>query len=280
MFQSKRSRQTLEQILSYTALCTFAFFALAPFYWMTITSFRSQRELYRVVSLWPKEFYFGHWVEALTSAGVPIWMKNSFTVASSTMLLSIAIGVPSGYAISRLRFRGRNLLALSLIFVYLVPSYLLFIPYFAVLVRLDLTNNLLGLAITHLSFTVPFCTWLLVGYFKTIPSELEDAALVDGCNRLTTLLRITLPLAAPAIVVTALFSFTLSWNEFLYSIVFLTNRDKLTITAGLLRLMTEDEFPWGLLMTASVLSSIVPVVLYFISQRWVIRGLVVGAVKG
>ncbi len=275
-----RSQKAVNAVIVYASLAFFVFLSLGPFYWMLVTSLKTRRELYRVVSLWPEHLYLGHWKEVFTTIGVPAWMMNSLEVASTTTLLSVLIGIPAAYAISRLRFPGRRALGLSLILVYLVPSYVLFIPYFSFLVRLGLTNSLLGLALTHLSFTVPFCTWVLVGYFKTIPHELEDAAFVDGCGRLGVLVRILLPLSTPAIVVTAIFSFTLSWNEFLYSIVYITDRNLLTITGGLVRMMTEDEFPWGQLMSAAILSSIVPVALYFVSQRWVVRGLVAGGVKG
>ena len=280
MPRGMRSQKTMHAVIVYASLAFFTFLSLGPFYWMLVTSLKTRRELYRVVSLWPQQLYLGHWREVFTTIGVPAWMMNSLEVAVTTTLLSVLIGIPAAYAISRLRFPGRKALGLSLILVYLVPSYVLFIPYFAFLVRLGLTNSLVGLALTHLSFTVPFCTWVLVGYFKTIPRDLEDAAFVDGCGRLGALVRILLPLSTPAIVVTAMFSFTLSWNEFLYSIVFITDRNLLTITGGLVRTMTEDEFPWGELMSASILTSIVPVALYFVSQRWVVRGLVAGGVKG
>jgi multiple sugar transport system permease protein len=280
MARGMRSQKTLNAITSYASLAFFTVLSLGPFYWMLVTSLKTRRELYRIVSLWPQQVYWGHWKEVFTTVGVTAWMVNSLEVAMTTTVLSVLIGIPAAYAISRLRFPGRKALGLSLILVYLVPSYVLFIPYFAILVRLGLTNSLLGLALTHLSFTVPFCTWVLMGYFKTVPRDLEDAAFVDGCGRLGALVRILVPLSTPAIVVTAMFSFTLSWNEFLYAIVYITDRHLLTISGGLVRMMTEDEFPWGQLMSASILTSVVPVMLYFVSQRWVVRGLVAGGVKG
>jgi len=272
-------RRSLSRTLSYLALVLYSFVSLAPFVWMLATTFKSQRELFTTVALWPEVFDLSNWQRAF-DFGVVSWLGNSFFVAATTTVLSIIIGVLAGYAIARLRFRGRNALGFATIIVYLVPSYVLYIAYFAFLVRLNMIDNLVGLAITHLSFTVPYCTWLCVGYFKTIPPDLEDAALVDGCSRLGSVWRIVIPLAMPAVVITATFSFTLSWNEFLYSVLFVTASDKLTIAGGLMRLMTEDVWPWGLLMTGSVLTAIVPVTLYFLSQRWIVRGLTLGGVKG
>ncbi len=146
--------------------------------------------------------------------------------------------------------------------------------------KLDLQNTLQGLIPAYLTLTVPFTTWLLMGYFRSVPVALEEAALVDGCTRLTALFRIILPLSTPAIVVTALFSFTLSWNEFLYALTFTSNPESQTVTVGLTSTVAEDVFVWGVMMVASFLIAIPPVVLYLLGQRWVVRGLTAGAVKG
>ena len=175
---------------------------------------------------------------------------------------------------------GRRWVARSIIFVYLVPPALLFIPLFAVVYTLGLADTVYSLMLTYLTFTVPFCTWLLIGYFKTIPLEIAEAALVDGCGPAGALWRIIVPLALPAMAVVALFSYTLSWNEFLYAMVFVSSDSQKTLTVGLSGLIMGDVFMWGQLMAASVLGSIPPVLIYAVSQKWVVSGLAVGGVKG
>ena len=163
---------------------------------------------------------------------------------------------------------------------YLVPGGLLFIAMFEILTELHLTDTLQGLILSYLSFTLPFCTWLMMGYFKSIPVELEEAALVDGCGRLGALFYIILPLTLPALVVVALFSFTGSWNEFLYALVFISRDSLKTFTVGLIGLIQGDTLPWGPMMAAAALGMIPPIIIYVISQRWVVSGLAAGSVKG
>ncbi|MHB1006551.1 MAG: carbohydrate ABC transporter permease [Chloroflexota bacterium] len=252
-----------------------------PFYWMLVTSIKTNDEIYGPVAhLIPITFTTVHWQELFTRTAFLLQFRNSMIISTSTTLLSMAIGAFGAYAITRLHFKGRSFTARSLIYSYLVPPSLLFIPLFQLMSSLGLLNSLQGLILADLTFTVPFCTWLLVGYFKTVPIELEEAALVDGCNRLWTLLRITLPLSAPALVVVALFSFTLSWNEFLYALVFNQDANTRPVTAGLTAMAVEDVFFWGRMMAAATLGSLPPIILYTLGQRYVVRGLTVGGVKG
>lgn len=275
----KRTRRQTGLIVITQAILTA--WTIFPFYWMLVTSIKENREIYSpVAKLIPSTFTLQHWRELFTKTAFPINFRNSIIIACVTALLSLAIGSLAAYAIARLHFRGRALAARSMIYSYLVPPTVLFIPLFQLLRAFHLVNSLEGLVLAHLTFTVPFCTWLLVGYFKTVPVELEEAALVDGCNRLTTLFRITLPLSAPALVVVALFSFTLSWNEFLYAIVFNTNRNVQPVTAGLTGMAAEDVYFWGRMMAASAAGSVPPVILYTVAQRWIVRGLTLGGVKG
>lgn len=252
-----------------------------PFYWMLVTSIKENNEIYSpLATLWPRTFTMRHWNELFNRTPFMTHFRNSLIISGSTTLLSMAIGSLAAYAIARLQFRGRSIMARSLIYSYLVPPAVLFIPLFQLLGALELLNSMQGLVVAYLTFTVPFCTWLLVGYFKTVPVELEEAALVDGCTRFSTLFRITLPLSAPALVVVALFSFTLSWNEFLYALVFNTNKHVQPVTAGLSGMVAEDVFFWGRMMAASALGSIPPIILYTLGQKWVVQGLTIGAVKG
>lgn len=257
------------------------FWTLFPFYWMLTTALKPNDDMYRPDPLLvPVRVTWSHFHKVFFGSHFPEFFWNSTLVALATTMLSLVVGIFAAYAIVRLDFRGKNLIARSLIFSYLVPPVLLFIPLFEMIYRFGLLNTRSGLILAYLTFTVPFTTWLLMGYFRTIPVALEEAALVDGCTRLTALFRIILPLSTPAIVVTALFSFTLSWNEFLYALTFTSNPSSQTVTVGLTSTVAEDVFFWGWMMAASFLIAIPPVVLYLLGQRWVVRGLTAGAVKG
>jgi multiple sugar transport system permease protein len=206
-------------------------------------------------------------------------LRNSLVVAIATTLIAIFLGSMAGYALTRLNFLGRAGLARILIYAYLAPGSILFIPLYVMMNSLGLRDSLGALVLAHLTFSVPFATWLLMGYFKTIPIELEEAALVDGAGRVTALWRIILPLAAPAIVVVAVFAFTLSWNEFLYALVLVQARDKMTAPIGLTAYVVGDTFYWGQMMAAATILSLPPLLLYLFGQRWVIQGWTAGAVK-
>jgi multiple sugar transport system permease protein len=252
-----------------------------PFYWMVATSLKHEREIYGFdATLIPQQPTLANYVTILYDTPYLLFLRNSIIVAVGSTILSMIIACLGSYAIARLNFPGRAFLARGLVFTYLVPTSLLFIPMFAMMSALRLTDSLHGLTIAYLGFDVPFCTWLLMGYFRSIPVELEEAGLVDGCNRIGVLLRIVLPLALPALVVVTFFSFTHAWNEFLYAHVFTSSNSVRTITTGLANFMTEDVFFWGPLMASTVVSALPPVLMFLILQRWVVQGLTLGGVKG
>lgn len=252
-----------------------------PFYWMVATSLKHEREIYGFdATLIPQQPTLANYVTILYDTPYLLFLRNSIIVAVGSTILSMIIACLGSYAIARLNFPGRAFLARGLVFTYLVPTSLLFIPMFAMMSALRLTDSLHGLTIAYLGFDVPFCTWLLMGYFRSIPVELEEAGLVDGCNRIGVLLRIVLPLALPALVVVTFFSFTHAWNEFLYAHVFTSSDRVRTITTGLANFMTEDVFFWGPLMASTVISALPPVLMFLVLQRWVVQGLTLGGVKG
>jgi multiple sugar transport system permease protein len=209
----------------------------------------------------------------------PLFLRNSFIIAVTTTTAATIIGAIGAYSLTRLQFTGRHTFARLLVYSYLAPGSILFIPLYVMFVKLNLTNNLIGVAIAYLTFTVPFCTWMLMGYYRSIPRELEEAALVDGATRWTALWRIIVPLAAPAFVVVAVFSFTLSWNEFLYALVLLQKEDLLTAPVGLTYFTVGDTTFWGRMMAASTVMMLLPIALYLFGQRWVVSGWTLGAVK-
>jgi multiple sugar transport system permease protein len=277
-YLSKHNRGWL--LLGYVILLVAAIWTIIPIYWMILTSFKTEAEINTIeVVFFPRHFSLEHYIAVFTASKFPLFFRNSFLVASVTTVAAIVVGAMGAYSMTRLRFVGRKAFARLLIYSYLAPGSILFIPIYAMFVKLGLTNNLGGVALAYLTFTVPFCTWMLMGYFRSIPVELEEAALVDGATRWTALWRIIVPLAAPAFVVVAVFSFTLSWNEFTYALVLLQKEDLLTAPVGLTYFTVGDTTYWGSMMAASSLMMLLPVALYLIGQRWVVRGWTLGAVK-
>src|SRR5262245_53452981 len=279
-----RSIARSRRLLGWTGnalLVVFLVWTLVPFYWMVATSLKKDREIYGFeATLVPRQPTFDAYRRLFAQTPFVQYLVNSSIIAVSTTALSLVFSCLGAYALARLRFPGRNVIARGLIFTYLVPPALLFIPLFTVMSTLNLIDTRQGLVLAYLSFTVPFCSWLLLGYFRSVPLELEEAALVDGCSRMSALVRIILPMALPALAVVAFFSFTQAWNEFLYANVFVNSVDVRTITTGLTLFIVEDVFFWGPMMGAACLATLPPVLLYLIFQRWVVKGLTLGAVKG
>lgn len=275
-----RTRRILKWVGN-TLLAVLLVWTLVPFYWMVATSLKKDKEIYGFeATLIPRHPTLDAYRRLFAQTPFVKYMRNSTIIAVSTTVASLVCGSLGAYALARLRFRGRSVIARGLIFTYLVPPSLLFIPLFAVLSTLALIDTRTGLILAYLGFTVPFCTWLLLGYFRSVPLELEEAALVDGCSRLSALVRIILPMSLPALAVVAFFSFTQAWNEFLYANVFTNSVEVRTITTGLTLFVVEDVFFWGPMMGAATLATVPPVLVYLVFQRWVVKGLTLGAVKG
>ena len=269
------------QGLGNSALVVMVLWTAIPFYWMIATSLKYDKEIYGYeATLIPQRPTMANYATVFRETPYLLYLRNSVVVAVGSTVLSMIIAVLGAYAIARLNFPGRALLARSLVFTYLVPTSLLFIPMFALMSALRLTDSLHGLIIAYLGFDVPFCTWLLMGYFKSVPVELEEAARVDGCNRVTALVRVVLPMSLPALVVVTFFSFTHAWNEFLYAYVFTSTTSAQTVTTGLVNFMSQDVFFWGPLMASTVMSALPPVLMFLVFQRWVVKGLTLGGVKG
>jgi multiple sugar transport system permease protein len=279
--RTKTGTQRLLRWVGNALLVVMLVWTLVPFYWMVATSIKKDKEIYGFeATLVPRHPTLDAYRLLFVKTPFVKYVRNSTIIALATTALSLVLGCLGAYAIARLRFPGRGAIARGLVFTYLVPPSLLFIPLFAVMSALRLTDTYHGLMLAYLGFTVPFSTWLLMGYFRSVPLELEEAALVDGCSRMGTLVRIILPISLPALAVVAFFSFTQAWNEFLYAQVFVSSNEVRTITSGLTLSVVEDVFFWGPMMGASVLSTLPPVILYLVFQRWVVKGLTLGAVKG
>lgn len=255
--------------------------SLAPIYWIVVTSFKMPREVYASPpTLIPARPTLANYETALFSSNFPQFVWNSAQVAISVTIISAIIGALAAYPVARMHFRGRGVAARAIVTAYLLPPSLLFIPLFIVLQTLGLINTKLGLVIAYLTFTVPFCTWMLIGYFRTIPRDLDEAAMMDGATRFQTLIRVILPIASPGMAVVALFAFTHAWNEFLYALVFVYSNDTKTFTAGLTGLIMGDTFIWGQLMASSVIAIVPILIIYIGAQKYIVEGLAAGSVKG
>jgi multiple sugar transport system permease protein len=273
-------RRGIRNAVLVVGLAVFAAWTLFPILWIVQTSIKPDRDLYRQVSLWPTRITDAHYVEVLRETPFPTYFRNSFLVAGATTAAAMLIAVLAAYAMTRLSFRGRTFVARATIVTYLVPPALLFIPLFQVAHQFALNDKAAGLIVVYLIFAVPFSTWLAISYFNTIPSDLEDAALVDGATRLQSLFSIFVPLALPALAVVALFTFTHAWNEFLFAYLLIGRDSQKTVPVGLAEFVVGDVFAWGPLMAGSLIASLPPVLIYMAAQRWVVSGLGGGAIKG
>jgi multiple sugar transport system permease protein len=268
-------------VVMVAGLAFFTAWTVFPLLWIVTTSFKSDKEIYSQQSgILPSTFTTQHYDKIINKTRFLGYMKNSLMVSTLTTLTAMLIGVFAAYAISRLNFRGRTFMARTTIVTYLVPGSLVFIPLYQIANQLHLTNKAIGLVVIYLVGTVPFCTWLAISYFNTIPYELEEAALIDGATRVQALFRIVLPLALPALAVIALYAFTQSWNEFLFALLLIGRDSEKTIPSGLAGLINGDTYQWGALMAGALISSLPPLLIYFAAQRWVVSGLAGGAVKG
>jgi multiple sugar transport system permease protein len=263
---------------------------LFPFYWMAITAFKPNDEFYNTaispfVVLHPT---LDHFVYLFTKTHFPDWLRNTMVVAIVATLLSLVASVMAGYSLGRLRYPGANWLGWAIFVTYLVPPTLLFLPLTAVIANFNifgwephLLNSIWSLILTYPTFLVPFGTWLLIGYFKSIPHELEESALVDGATRLQAMLRITIPLALPGLLSVGIFSFTLSWNEFIYALVFLSDVTTKTVPVGVIsELIAGDQYFWAELMAGALLGSVPVAIVYSFFVEYFVSGLTAGAVKG
>jgi multiple sugar transport system permease protein len=279
-----RTRKFLGQLFTlHLPLVPFILFALFPFYFMVVTSFKTDGELYdlkAVPFLIQRGATLEHYHLLLRDTPFLTWLLNSVLVSVLATAISIVIAILAAYSLARLRFRGAPSFGTAVFITYLVPTTLLFLPLAQVVNRLGLADSVWALILTYPTFLVPFCTWLLLGYFRTIPQEIEECAMVDGCTRFQALIRIVLPVAVPGIVCAILFAFTISWNEFIYALTFISSTAQKTTTVGVTaELIRGDIFYWGSLMAGAVLGSIPIVLVYVLFMDYYVSGLTQGAIK-
>jgi multiple sugar transport system permease protein len=265
----------------YTPLVVFLIVLLFPFYWMTITAFKPNSELlsHEGNPFWVNAPTLAHFKKLLFDTAYPEWLWNTVLVTVVATFISLVCSVLAAYAIERLRFKGSRGVGMAIFLAYLVPPSILFIPLATMIYKLQLFDTRLALILTYPTFLIPFCTWLLMGYFKSIPFELEECALIDGASRLQILTKIILPLAVPGMISAGIFAFTLSWNEFIYALTFVSSSEIKTVPVGVITELIEgDVYHWGALMAGALLGSLPVAVLYSFFVEYYVSGMT-GAVK-
>ncbi len=265
----------------YLPLAIFVFVLLFPFYWMAITAFKPNAELLSREGnpFWVMAPTLDHFKHLIFETPYPEWMWNTIVISVVATFASLAASVLAAYAIERLRFRGSKQTGLAIFLAYLVPPSILFIPLAAIVFKLGLFDTRWALILTYPTFLIPFCTWLLMGYFRTIPFELEECALIDGATRLQILAKIILPLAVPGLISAGIFAFTLSWNEFIYALTFISSSEVKTVPVGVVTELVEgDVYHWGALMAGALLGSLPVAILYSFFVEYYVSGMT-GAVK-
>ncbi|NGM86790.1 carbohydrate ABC transporter permease [Parapusillimonas sp. SGNA-6] len=274
--------QTLPRrwVVVYIPLAIFLFVLLFPFYWMAMTAIKPNSEMLSSANpFWVVAPTLSHFKHLLFDTPFSGWLLNTVIVATAATIISLAASVFAAYAIERLRFRGSKQVGLGIFFAYLIPPSILFIPLAAIVFQLGLFDTRMALILTYPTFLIPFCTWLLMGYFRSIPYELEECALIDGATRWQILVKIILPLAVPGLISAGIFAFTLSWNEFIYALTFISSSEVKTVPVGIVTELVEgDVYHWGALMAGALLGSLPVAIVYSFFVEYYVSGMT-GAVK-
>ena len=268
-------------VVVYLPLAVFTFVLLFPFYWMATTTFKPDAELLSrdANPFWIVQPTLAHVEKLLFKTSYPEWMWNTVVVSVLSTFVSLVASVLAAYAIERLRYKGSKQVGLGIFLAYLVPPSILFIPLATIVTQLGLFDTRWALILTYPTFLIPFCTWLLMGYFRSIPYELEECALIDGATRWQVLTRIILPLAVPGLISAGIFAFTLSWNEFIYALTFISSSEVKTVPVGVVTELVEgDVYHWGSLMAGALLGSLPVAILYSFFVEYYVSGMT-GAVK-
>lgn len=268
-------------VVRWILLAFFGFYVIAPFIWMVSISLKPETEVFaREISLFPREPTLANYEMVFQAAPYVRYFFNSLLVAVVTTLGSIVVSTLAAYAFSRFRFRGRDLIAFLILATQMFPLVTGIIPLYLIFSKLGLINTYWCLFIAYVAFTIPFCTWMLKGFFDTIPREIEEAAIIDGCSRLQVLWWIVLPMSVPALVATGVFCFILSWNEFLYATVLTTSDTVRTLPAALGQMIGQGYTQWGGLNAAGIMTTLPVVIFFLLFQRYLVSGLTAGAMKG
>lgn len=277
---NKKWSKAINNILTYGACLAGSFFVLIPVLWMISTSLKTEPETFAIPPRWIPETvtlasYKAMWVD------YPFlyYFRNSIIVTLTAVVISISISCLTGYGVTRFRFRGKESFLGFVLLTQMFPSVMLLVPYYKVLNTYGLNNTLIGLSLVYISFTVPFCSWMMVGYFKTIPLELDEAAIIDGCSRWQAFVKITLPVVIPGVASSAIYAFVTCWNEYMFANLLMADGKLKTVSVGIAELNGYYKIMWNDLMAPSVVASIPLVIGFIFLQKYFIGGLTAGAVK-
>jgi multiple sugar transport system permease protein len=270
-------------ITSYVFLIMFAVFFLVPPYYMIVTSLKTDAEVAHMATnpWWVFDFTLDQYKLLFTQSDFLIYFKNTAIVTVCVVAITMVVSVLAAFSLGRMRFWGSGVLAAGIFLTYLVPDTLLFIPLFQIVRSLGLLNSYWGMVLVYPTLTVPFCTWIMIGYFQSIPKELDEAALIDGAGHMQMLLKIFIPVALPGIIAATIFAFTVSWAAFVYPMAFLYSSDQQVLTVGTVTsLIRADVYKWGMLMAGALVAAAPPLVIYAFLMDYYIAGLTAGATKG
>jgi multiple sugar transport system permease protein len=271
-------------LLSYVFLTLFAAFFLLPPYYMVVTSLKSNAEVaHMATNPWiiADGVTFEHFRTLLEKTDFLIFFRNTVIVTLCVVAITMVVSILAAYSLARMKFWGSGVLATGIFLTYLIPDSLLFIPLFQIVRSLGLLNSYWGMVLVYPTLTVPFCTWIMIGYFSSIPKELDEAAVIDGANHMQMLLKIFIPVALPGIVAATIFAFTVSWAQFVYPMAFLYSSDQQVLTVGTVTsLIRGDVYQWGMLMAGALLAAAPPLIIYAFLMDYYIAGLTAGATKG
>lgn len=278
-------RRVTNRVLLYIALLFYLAIAVFPLYWVVMAAFKSDTDLIdtSVSPFWFKRpLTLAHFDLLFAHSNFFTWYSNTYVIAAATLLITLIVCIPGGYALARLRVPGGEKIAIGLFLTYLIPPTLLFLPLSQVISGgLGMGNNKWALVLVYPSFTIPFCLWLMIGFFKRVPIEIEEAALVDGCNRIQAVLRVVLPVSVPGILTTAIFAFTLAMQDFVYALTFTSSSSQQVLNVGIpAALIRGDVYFWGELMAAVLLAGIPVAILYNFFLDYFVEGITGGAVRG
>ncbi len=274
--KAKRTSKILSRV--FIVLCLIV--ALFPIYWMLCTSLKSDGEIYqKIPTMVPKRFTVEAYSYLLTKTNFLNAIKNSLLVATVVSLLSIAVAYPTAYTLARTKFRGRRVLSKAVLFTYMLPTSVLYIPLYILVARLGLTNTLWGLVLIYPTFTLPYVAWILIPHVQSIPVALEEAAMMDGCSHFMIMYRIIFPLALPGIISTTIFAFAMCWGEYLYALVNLTSATVQTFPLVISSLIYGDMPPWNQLMAGAIMACIPIIIIYMLASSSLVGGATAGGVK-
>jgi len=281
MFQDQRKTERVLDILTYLVIIAVVSFALFPIIWTFLTSLKVEKDIITInLQYLPQSITFDNYIAIWNRSGFTTLITNSAIVTMLTLSTTMVIGTLAAYSLSRYQFRGRNWILQFYLVIRMFPVVLMIVPLFVIMRHLSLLDTRFGLALAYTTFLLPFCVWMMKGFFDSIPVDLEEAARIDGCTRLGALIRIALPLVRSGLVATAVFIGIASWNEFLFALMLTTSQGSRTWPVGLQLMIGEFQLPWGAFSAGGIIS-IIPIIIFFaIVQRSIIRGITAGAMKG